>query len=417
MSAAASEHTGLFGEQAVDDAAWWRASVEFYRREAEVSSDDVAAELLLEAGRLLAGPLASAHEAYAAFDAALARAPHAVEPLLARAELAWSQADWLEASECLRAALQLAEGEERVPLLARLATLAERHLRRPDDAYELLREAVRLAPLDRDLLIRLEIARPSATDEARREVLERRLAVTTALTERGALLAELGAILEEAEPARAARAYADAVAANPNIEAAVYGLVRTHLVQGKLRPLIRVLATHADRVRADGLRAWIHGLCGQVRDARLDDAAGALPYLERALEAAPTPALARAMALAAERAGQSDAAQRWLAEAAPVSGGLRSLHAWRSARALELAGGTPAEIADRLQPGVDADPMAVIPRLALRRQWWRGRDPVAYQAQVESLLSHVGSEEEAEALQIHLGDVALWWVGSRDQAR
>lgn len=369
---------------AAEPLVFWQQAVDLYRAEAaHIDDPHEAASLLVEAGEVLAEHLGQVDAAYAAFDAAQARAPDAVAPLLARARLAEGQADWTEATECLRAALGRLTGARRVPVLSTLSEICARNLGRPDEAVRLLQEAVTLAPDQRDLLIRLETARPGTEIAARREVLERRLAVTTSLAERGERLAELGGLLEANAPAKAARTFADAYAANPNWAPAVHGLIRTYVDLKRWDALGRALRTHAERITDDAVRAEVYAVCGVLADAHGNDPTRAVADLSNAQS---VPGVAEDLVLARDRAGL--ATDDWWADATdPNQADRRAYHLAAAGRA-RLDGPLGAVIARRLALASGDDDRIEDAHAALTR--------------------HAVTDEDARVFHLAEGDEALW---------
>lgn len=173
--------------------------LELYTRHASiVDTPRQKAALLLERGKLLAGPLGSPHQAILAFEAVLEAAPDQAEALTALVELKQQSGD---AEDALRALETLAESSAdpgaRAENYSRAAKLLEKRndLAGAVERYKLALDAVPVhqesATALRNLYLRL------GNTQAAIDTLRHQIALTESLTARGRLTAELAKLAYE----------------------------------------------------------------------------------------------------------------------------------------------------------------------------------------------------------------------------
>ena len=212
----------------------------------------------------------------------------------------------------------------RIAALLRAADIAERHLRRRDEAIAHLRSAWAVDPGNGAVFEALSaILAPPARDpetdgrgvRARLELYAQAALVATDPARKVGLLEKLAGIWEDelGQPARAIEEIEKILALEPARRTAVLALSRNAQRAGDHPRLARALTAEADLTEDRGLERRLLLRAADVHDARLNDRDRALALVDRALkiDAADADAL-RARFRINEKAGRFDEARRTL---------------------------------------------------------------------------------------------------------
>lgn len=238
-----------------------RGEAELLLREAELASDPVRkAELFVALGALRQDRLGDKPLAYDAYRRAYELAPLSKDALLGLGRLALEDERWEEAIACLEPLLDHTTGlpnEVAVPIL-RGAGEAFRALGFLAKAERCYLSAKALAPDDRLVNERLaELALQGGRPDAAAELLQGLLdegsahAATLTFAERRALTISLGrARKDEGDLERAARAFQDVLAADPDAVDALEALAEVQEAAGDLEALVRTLERLIGRTSA-----------------------------------------------------------------------------------------------------------------------------------------------------------------------
>ncbi len=333
-----------------------------------------------------------------------------------------------------RSALWAARGNAEGPpapraaALVRAAEIAERQLRRRDDALAHLRAAWLIAPADPDVFDALSalIAPPERDPEAdargvrsRLDLYRQAAAAAADPARRIGLLEKVVSIWEDelCRPERAVEELEKILALDPTRRSAVLALERNARRAGDARALVGALRREADLSADPPLRRAL-----LVRAARLTaeahhDVDGALALLDQAARAeGEGPEVLRARADVCLRAERNDEARRALVALvalAPSAGGPDAAFSlWvEVARLDEQRRKRPEDAVEAYRQAALARPGHPLPRQELARLLYDLGRPGVLAATLAELAAEVGAPGDASALLVRAAEVHEFALG------
>ncbi|MEJ7603826.1 MAG: hypothetical protein WKG01_38425 [Kofleriaceae bacterium] len=348
--------------RALADAGKWAEQVSVLERQAELLRD--GPELVATLHRIatvIEHRLEDPARALAAYARLLEREPRHELAVQAMLRIHVAQARWEDVITSERKLLEITERpEEAAIILHRIGHVAEDKLARPDEAITAYETALVYVPTDRPARVALErLLRLGGKFERLAGLLIEQASDATTAGDRARLLAQAALVREmHLETSDAAKLYAEALALEPAMPTALWGLQRLQILAADWTAVVETLGLVLQRAEHPKTRARLLVQLARIHELRLADPVRAAELYQHALTTDPQPAIVfeRLRVALAYPAQPADEPGRWLAEAARsttdphLASGLLRLRAF-ALDVPEAADAASEAYADALQVG------------------------------------------------------------------
>jgi tetratricopeptide (TPR) repeat protein len=316
--------------RALADAGKWVEYVDVLEEEARLLSDETEiVATLCRIGAAIEVRLKDPKRAIAAFARVLERAPKHEAALRAVARIFESEGHWEGVIAAERRLLELApRPEDAAATLHRIGQLAEERIGQLDDAMSAYEAALERSPTYVPAATALErLLRTTGAHARLAQVLER-VADGLPLTERDApvkarTLARAAAVLELQinDTDRATAMYTKALKAVPDLDSALWGIVRLRETRRDWPFLDQALEALRDKTTNPSSRVRVLVRLARLNELRLGRLPRAVAFYEEALATGMTPAPLHVDRLRVARIeGKREAILQWLGALASVTG-------------------------------------------------------------------------------------------------